>query len=81
MLVSQHRGSSPSRQGSRKVGLAELRRGLSQLPQVGDVHRQRLLDLRQRLARVQALGGEYARIGFSEFVSAETECRSAVRVG
>jgi hypothetical protein len=31
----------------------------------GGIHRQRLLELAGRLARVRALGGEYARVDFS----------------
>ena len=52
-------------QGRGLVSLAELRRGLAKPSALGDGHRRRLLDLDQRLARVQALGDEYARVGFS----------------
>ena len=71
MLVPQcARSGAASRQGGRRVALAELRRHLSAPSRLGDGQRQRLLGLASRLARVQALGDEYARVELSEFASA-----------
>lgn len=58
------------RQGSRGIDLAELRSQLASPSSFEDGHRQRLLELSQRLARVQALGNEYARLELSHFVTA-----------
>jgi hypothetical protein len=52
------------------VDFAELRGHLASPSVVGDGHRQRLQELAKRLARVQALGDEYARVAFSSFVAA-----------
>ena len=59
-LRGQH-GSSPG-------GLAELRRDLARPSRLDDGHRQRLLDLAQRVARVQGLGGGYSRVSLSEHI-------------
>lgn len=67
MLTSQAaRSGSRNRQGRRSVHLAELRGRIAHPPRLRDGDRQRLADLARRLARVQALGGEYARVGFSD---------------
>jgi len=58
------------RQGSPRVSFAELRRNLTRPAFVSGGHRQRLLELAQRLSRVQALGDEYARVDFSDSVRA-----------
>jgi len=58
------------RQGSRRIDMAELRRLLARPSDLDDGHRQRLLDLSRRLARVQALGNGYARVTFSEHAAA-----------
>jgi len=55
--------------GSGAAELAELRRDLARPSRLDDGHRQRLLDLAQRVARVQGLGGEYSRVSLSEYVS------------
>ena len=66
MLISQQAcGQAVKRDGSRPT-LAELRRRLSSPSTLDEGHRQRLLDLAQRLARVQALGDEHGRVEFSE---------------
>ncbi len=57
-------------QGRRRTGLAELRRQLADPSRVSDGARRRLLDLATRLSRVQALGGGYGRVCFSEFATA-----------
>ena len=57
------------RQGSRGISLAELRSQLASPSSFEDGHRQRLLDLSQRLARVRALGNKYARLELSHFVT------------
>ncbi|HAU38078.1 MAG TPA: hypothetical protein DCX07_10235 [Phycisphaerales bacterium] len=65
------------RQGSRAASLSELRRQLAEPTRIQDGHRQRLLDLVCRLARVQALGGEYARVAFSDAATAALKRLSA----
>ena len=66
MLIPQTapHGSS-GRHGRQAVGLAELRRQLACPSALNDEHRQRLLECVGRLARVRALGDEYARVGLS----------------
>ena len=67
MLISQDAVSGPhTRQGSRWCGLSELRRELADPSRMRDGTRQRLLDIHTRLARVQAFGSEYARVGLSQ---------------
>jgi hypothetical protein len=68
MLIPQTAPCETGRHGGRPVSLAELRRALAKPSALGDGHRRRLRDLAQRLARVQALGDEYARVGFSPAV-------------
>jgi hypothetical protein len=66
MLIPQSAdGISTRRQGSLPVGIAELRRQLASPGTMSNGHRQRLLELTTRLAHVQALGDEYARVGLS----------------
>jgi hypothetical protein len=67
MLVSQQPVCrTPPRQGCLRAALAELqRRGADPSP-CEDGLRQRLLILARRLARVQALGNEYARVDLSQ---------------
>lgn len=52
-------------QGRPAAGLAELRQALTDPSKLTDGVRQRLLELTERLSRVQALGGEYVRVGLS----------------
>jgi len=79
MLVSQQASSERNRwQGSRQAGLAELRSQLTELTNIQEGHRQRLLDLRRQLARVQALGGEYSRVEMSEYAVAAMQQPVAV---
>ena len=62
-----HRGAA-AEQGSFAAVFAELQTGPA-APQVPDgAFRQRLLILADRLARVQALQGQHARVGFSPHV-------------
>ncbi len=69
MLVSQRRESgSGAGHGSLRTVLAELQRQAATPSKVSDGFRQRLLVLSQRLAGVQSLGNEYARVGLSEHV-------------
>jgi len=66
MLIPQKaQCRSSGRQGSRPVGLKELRSQLQRPSAMNDEHRQRLLECVRRLARVRALGDEYARVGLS----------------
>ena len=74
MLIPQevHSGTGQG-QGSFRTGLAELRRRVAEPSTMDDGHRQRLLELAKRLARVRFLGDEYSRVEFS--VYAETALR------
>ena len=66
MLIPQKaRRNAVGGHGSPATGFAELRSQLARRSSLDDVHRQRLLELAQRLARVQALGDEYAGISLS----------------
>jgi hypothetical protein len=60
---SQH--GYEGRQGCRGLVSVEpeAKAAAPRIPQ--GIHRQRLLELAERLARVRALGGEYARVEFS----------------
>jgi len=70
MLVSQRPKGRPSeRHGCHRKVLAELQR-LGATTDCEEGLRQRLLVLADRLARVQALGNEYARVSFSGSVDA-----------
>lgn len=70
MLILQDAKSDASRRhGSRRVDLSQLREQLACPSALGADHRQRLLELEQRLLRLQALGGEYARVEFSDSAS------------
>ncbi len=69
MLIPQQVQPDRSRrQGSKAESLAELRRRLQRPSCISDGTRQRLRDLQQRLAAVQRLGDEYARVDLSPFV-------------
>jgi len=69
MLVSQRRQSgSRHRHGSLRAVLAELQRQSVAPSRIEDGLRQRLLVLSRRLARVQSLGDECARVSFSGHV-------------
>jgi hypothetical protein len=71
MLIPRQAESAPQRrQGGRRTGIAELRRQLASPSVLTEGHRQRLLELAKRLARVQALGDEYARVELSSYVAA-----------
>ena len=71
MLIPQGVGDeSDRRHGGRRVSLAELRSQLDRPSCLDNGHRQRLLDLAQCLARVQALGDEFVRVQFSSSASA-----------
>jgi hypothetical protein len=74
MLISQPvQLDKGRRHGSRAASLAELRTMLSRPSRFSDGHRQRLLDLTQRLAAVQGLGDEYARVDVSHHVRRAVE--------
>ncbi len=71
MLIShQVQSRRRGRHGSGPASLAELRRQLTKPSELDDGLRQRLLDLARRLARVRALGNEYARVDLSEHAAA-----------
>ncbi len=65
LILQQAQGEREARQGCHAVVLAELQadQGASRAPK--GLHQQRLLELARRLARVQALGDEYARVDVS----------------
>ena len=78
MLASESDHSELNRQqGSDPVSLAELRSRLACPSSLPSVHQQRLWELARRLARVRALGGEYARLGLSENGTAAMDCAVA----
>ena len=67
MLIPQQAECENGRwQGSRRISFAQVRRQLANPSQIPDGHRQRLLDLAKRLARVKALGDEYTRVELSD---------------
>ena len=67
MLITQEAQGKPSvTHGSVRTALAELRSQLANPASLSDGNRQRLLVLAGRLARVQALGDEYVRVGLSD---------------
>ncbi len=69
MLVSQRpQSGSGERHGSLRAVLAELQRRSAAPSSIEDGLRQRLLVLSRRLARVQSLGNEYARVSLSRQV-------------
>lgn len=71
MLVSQRQVSgSCVEHGCFGAALTELQRSRAAPSDCKDGLRQHLLVLAQRLARVRALGNEYARVVFSEHVEA-----------
>jgi hypothetical protein len=71
MLVPQQAQSqSQARQGCRPASVGELRRQLASPSSMDDGNRQRLLELKRRLARVQALGDEFARVSLSPMAEA-----------
>ncbi len=54
------------RQGRRAATLAELRHRLADPTSLDAQSQQRLLELENRLARLQAAGGAFARVNLSE---------------
>jgi hypothetical protein len=75
MLIPQNaQCEANQRQGCRENALAGLRRNLANPSALSDGHRQRLLELSRRLARVQALGDEYSRVVLSDAAQAAVNC-------
>ena len=71
MLVSQRQANgSCMEHGCFSATLAELQHSGAAPSNYRDGLRQRLLVLAERLAKVQSLGGEYARVAFSEHAEA-----------
>ena len=66
LIIQEAHGEAPRTQGSLRSSLAELRSQLADPTSLSDGNRQRLLDLLRRLARVQALGDAYVRVGLSD---------------
>jgi len=67
LIPRKSSGRTRRQQGSCGVDLAELRCRLAEPSGLNDACRQRLRDLARRLARVQALGDEYARVELSPY--------------
>ena len=66
MLIPQQAQCETARwQGSQRISLAQLRRQLAEPSTIPDSTRQRLVELAQRVARIQAMGDEYARVELS----------------
>lgn len=65
MLVPQQVGKPRRGQGRPRVSIAELRRQLSSPQAASSGHRQRLLELANRLARIRLLGNELNRVDLS----------------
>ena len=61
-VSSGHGGPRPS--------LAEMRRRLARPSRLDQGHRQRLLELTQRVVRIRDLGGAFGRVECSGYVSA-----------
>jgi hypothetical protein len=79
MLIPQNaQCEAHERHGCRESALAELRRSLANPSALSDGHRQRLLELSRRLARVGALGDEYSRVVFSDAAQAAMKCLALV---
>jgi len=79
MFTSHGRPSeADGRQGGRPGSLAELRHHLSEPSRLTDGHRQRLLELAQRVEHVRALGGEYRRVSLSDYAAAAAKQHLAV---
>ena len=66
LIPRQTPGGARRTQRRSRSNLAELRRHLADPSRLSDANRQRLLELARRVARVQALGDEYVRVGLSE---------------
>jgi hypothetical protein len=69
MLIPRRAEGERAQQGSGAGSLAELRGRLADPSALTNGHRQRLLELVRRAARVQALGDEYAGVGLSDYVT------------
>jgi hypothetical protein len=78
LIPQQAQCEMVGRQGCRPVTFDELRRQLATPSESSEGHRQRLLDLARRLARVQALGDEYNRVAFSPAAESLAGDRAAV---
>lgn len=71
LTLQKAQGGSTAKQGSCAVVLAELQAAERTGAAPSGAYRQRLLDLVQRWRRVQALGGECARVELSPHVRRE----------
>ena len=76
LILQQAQGTPGGRQGTSSGGLAELRAELAQAPPLSATARQRLAELARRVARVQALGDEFAGIALSPMATAAVADRS-----
>lgn len=73
MLIPQCQCEAVNGQGCPDASLAEVRRHLADPSQMQDRARQRLRTLKRRLARLQTLGDEYARVELSHWAEAALE--------
>jgi hypothetical protein len=79
MLISRDAlGGATGWQGCRPATLADLRQQLAMPLRLSEEHRQRLLELTQRVARVQAMGGRYGRVSLSEHAALALRRKVAV---
>ncbi|MEI7837760.1 MAG: hypothetical protein WCK05_15275 [Planctomycetota bacterium] len=76
LILQQAQGKPVGGQGRSSGRLAELRAELTQAPALSATARQRLAELAVRVARVQALGDEYAGIALSPMATAAVAERS-----
>lgn len=79
MLIPHRAGADvPDEHGCPSFGVSDLRARLMDPTDLDVRDRQRLMSLANRLARVQALGGEYARVEFSAHVATARDGSAAV---
>ena len=76
LILQQAQGQCIAGQGRSSGVLAELRAELTQASPLSATARRRLAALAQRVARVQALGDEYAGIALSPMATAAVAERS-----
>ena len=79
MLISQEaKRERTGGQGCRQTDFVEVRQRLERPSELDDGHRQRLLDMATRVARVQALGGAYRRVSLSAHAMAAIDHNAAL---
>lgn len=76
LITQQSQRDADRPNGVGRMGFSQIREQLSGSRDITDHCRQRLLELEQRLVRVQALGNEYPRIEFSDQVKQKLRGKS-----